>query len=182
MQGAAGTRCVIWHPDEIKPPARLLEALRRRGIEPIATSASYIALAHLARIHRDESCEVVIALMLEPDRLERPIELLQAMELYTPRAVAWVYREDVHPQLRAVTDDDREQFKENGRRQGGGPPPTDMLGLASASGQFPNLRLVNGGESEYHTPDSSEEDEEGPMEPNGAGRHDRDFDHDDFDR
>mgnify|MGYP006269052243 CR=1 FL=1 len=108
---AAHTRCVIWHAPDLAPPERLIDALRRRGIDPGLTTARAVALAHLSRLHRDETVEVAIALLHEPERLDRPFELLQAMELYAPRAVAWLYREADDPQLRAVEDHDHDTLR-----------------------------------------------------------------------
>ena len=165
---ALRTRCVIWHPAGHLPPDRLLDALRRRGIEPTQTDRGAVALAHLSRLHRDDTIEVAIALLLEPERLDRPFELLQAMELYTPRAVAWLYREADEPQLRAVEDHDHETLRallpDADTVDRGDPADSDPSGSDARSG----LRLVD--PSAWSPPPSDAPDDPpefggGPPEP-----------------
>jgi hypothetical protein len=83
----------------VKPPAALVEALRRHAIEPIRCESPFIALARLCELAGQTP---VALLLVHPDRLPEGEALRVACERYTPTATCWVYDESSRPRLRAA--------------------------------------------------------------------------------
>lgn len=103
--------CVIWHEGEGDPPPALGRALSKRGIQLHRASDGYAAFAQVCRLHRDSGTDVVILLLVEPDRMGSAGRVLDALESYTPRAVAWMYADADDPKLRAIEAEDAVRWR-----------------------------------------------------------------------
>ncbi|MCE7970574.1 MAG: hypothetical protein DYG93_02740 [Leptolyngbya sp. PLA2] len=84
--------CVLWHAPRVRPPAALLEALRRRGIEPTAEIGPYAAFARLLRMSKSAGHPRPVLVLVEPDSLPDWDRVVAAAVRFVPAAVCWAFR------------------------------------------------------------------------------------------
>ncbi|MCL4741442.1 MAG: hypothetical protein KJZ54_04490 [Phycisphaerales bacterium] len=84
--------CVLWHAPRARPPGALLDALRRRGIEPTAEVGPYAALARLLRLSRAAREVRPVLVLVEPDSLPEWEPVVAAAARYAPASVCWAFR------------------------------------------------------------------------------------------
>ncbi|MCW5777570.1 MAG: hypothetical protein KIS87_14130 [Phycisphaeraceae bacterium] len=84
--------CVLWHAPRVRPPASLLVALRRRGIEPRAEIGPYAAFAHLLRMSKAARHPSPVLVLVEPELLPEWDRVLSAIVRFAPTSVCWAFR------------------------------------------------------------------------------------------
>lgn len=90
-------RCVLWHAPGAQPPQQLSDALAGRGIAVLAHTSPFAVLAEACVLDRQAtgrpSGRAVpgVVLLVEPETLDQPSELVRAVWAYAPRIVCWVY-------------------------------------------------------------------------------------------
>ena len=94
---------MLWHAKGRRPPAELLGALARRGMTVRAVQSSFAALAELCML--DAASRQAILLLVEPDSLPEPQDVLEAARRYTPGAVLWVYEQGANKPLRELVEE-----------------------------------------------------------------------------
>jgi hypothetical protein len=157
------SRCVLWHAPGTAPPADLVQSLERRGVELTACTTPYSAIARacLRERENDERTDdpsqrdSLVLVLVTPLRLEQPAEVVDAMRRYAPRTACWWYDPSANPRLRAVVDEDVDQWLAAGVRSGqpavirprGAEEPRPRLKLATdpdAPGSGPVISRVEG--------------------------------------
>jgi hypothetical protein len=105
--------CVLLHPRGHEPDGELLAALARREIQPLACNSAFVAFAELFRLRKLDAARsgrALVLLLVEPDGLDHPEELVHAVERHGLRAACWMYQPGPEPRLRAVTQEDVERW------------------------------------------------------------------------
>lgn len=92
-------RCVLWAKDA--PPDALLEAMRRRGVEPVVT---HNAFQTMAEIVAEGSLELSgsLVVLVEPSRLRGKKAMLISCRRYAADLRVWVFQAAAPVQLRPL--------------------------------------------------------------------------------
>jgi hypothetical protein len=103
----APPRCVLLSTQE--PPAELLAALGRQGLQPVRARDPYDTLAELCRPDADPHGlrpAPSVLLLIEPAGLKHAADLVRAAAKYAPQAAVWMFEASANPGLRAVVEED----------------------------------------------------------------------------
>lgn len=109
--------CVLWHAPNVPASSELRAALDRRGMVLHEHDQRATALAELCLLRGPRGADhehlkrVLILVMVEPERLNRPDEMKDVVDRYAPKAAVWMYRASGNPQLRAVSDQDLQRWR-----------------------------------------------------------------------
>lgn len=107
--------CVLWRPDGVEAPPRLLASLKRRGVAITDCTSPMLAMAtacRLARLRRQRPEEAppgedgIILLLAHPRRLDMAADVVEAIEATVGAVACWRYDEEDEAALRAVTAED----------------------------------------------------------------------------
>jgi len=99
---------MLWHAPGMDPPAELLEALARRGVEVTATTSAFGALAEICLFERQATQAGAgprptgVVLLASPDELDDPAALVRAVQSYASGTSCWVFEPGGREPLRAV--------------------------------------------------------------------------------
>ena len=103
---ASTLRCVLVHGGAGDPPPRLNRALLAKKIEVQVTRDIYGAMAEVCRLADDDAVALPILAIVEPERIAHAADLFEAVSVYAPKAVLWVYTSRPHEQIREVRESD----------------------------------------------------------------------------
>lgn len=125
-KSAAGSRCVLLHAPGSTLPADLVLSLERRGVEIIACTSSYTAMARVCMLERENDertddpalRDSLVLVLVSPKSLGKPADLVDAMRRYASRTACWWYDASANPRLRAVVDADIDLWLAEGIRSG----------------------------------------------------------------
>lgn len=117
---------MLWHAPDAAPPPDLVQSLERRGVELTACTTPYSAIARACLLERENDertddptqRDSLVLVLVTPSRLRQPAEVVDAMRRYAPRTACWWYDAGANPRLRAVVDDDVDQWIAAGVRTG----------------------------------------------------------------
>ncbi len=119
-QASAGApaRAMVCHAPEASAPAALLEALQRRAfvVELVAGTHRVVARAVAHRHAPATSAQKLVVVLVEPGRLARPAECLEALRMMPGGVACWVFDAPTG-ELRAASAVDVESWSEKKRVQ-----------------------------------------------------------------
>ena len=115
---SAGSRCVLWHAPGTVPPADLVTSLQRREVQISACTNPFAAIARACLLERDndertddpQQRDALVLLLVCPRELDRAATVVDAAHRYAGRTACWWYDPSDNPRLRAVTDEDLDQW------------------------------------------------------------------------
>lgn len=153
---SATSRCLLWHAQDAAPPVDLVQSLERRGVGLTTCTSAYsaIAMACLRERENDERTDdpsqrdSLVLVLVIPLKLGQPAEVVDAMRRYAPRTACWWYDPGANPRLRAVVDEDVDQWLAAGVRTGQ-PAVIRPRGMDESR---PRLKLSGDGETGSGTP------------------------------
>lgn len=170
--GGVPARAMVCHAPDGSAPGALLEALQRRAFEVELVGGTHRVVAR-AVVHRHApatSGQKLVVVLVEPSRLTRPAECLEALRMMPGGVACWVF-DGVTGQLRAASAVDVESWSEKKRSAGtseavavGGTNRAGGTAYESAARAAPSLRLTGewSDAAQANGPDS----EESPQGPN----------------
>lgn len=161
-------RCVVWHPRGRPPRPELAAALDRPGLRFVRCESALQAFAHLTTRQGPWALaphELGVLILVEPDRLEGLVGVIDVVDRYNPAAAVWQFDPASEPRLRSVAPADLSHW----RTQHVQPAESDVRPAlqepvreerppaASARPSAPGLRLAGEGPipPEYRPPDAS---------------------------
>ncbi|MEM9662093.1 MAG: hypothetical protein AAF937_07260 [Planctomycetota bacterium] len=97
--GSSKARCVVWAKSE--PPAALMGAMRRKGVEPRVTPDAFRAMAEVVRGGSLAKAKSILVLV-EPSELRGKRAMLTSCRRYAPKLRVWVYQAKASMQLRPL--------------------------------------------------------------------------------
>ena len=174
----APARAMVCHAPEASAPAALLEALQRRAfeVELIGGTHRVVARAVAHRHAPATSGQKLVVVLVEPGRLTRPAECLEALRMMPGGVACWVY-DAATGELRAASAVDVESWSEKKRSQAspeavvaGGTNRAAAAAYESAARAAPSLRLAGewSDAAQANGPGSEEPAQEGTPPMSGA--------------
>lgn len=121
----APARAMVCHALDASAPAALLEALQRRAFEVELVGGTHRAVAR-AVLHRHApatSTQKLVVVLVEPARLARPVECLEALRMMPGGVTCWVF-DAATGELRAASAVDVDAWSE--RKRAPAPPQAVM--------------------------------------------------------
>ena len=117
---------MLWHAPGSALPGDLVVSLERRGVEILSCDSAYSAIARACLLERandertDDPAErdSLVLVLVNPRELCGRAEVVDAMRRYAPRTACWWYDAGANPRLRAVVDEDVDQWLAEGVRTG----------------------------------------------------------------
>ncbi|MEL6795889.1 MAG: hypothetical protein AAFO89_03615 [Planctomycetota bacterium] len=97
--GSSKPRCVVWARST--PPAALMGAMRRKGVEPRVTPDAFRAMAEVVRGGSLAKTKAILVLV-EPSELRGKRAMLTSCRRYAPKLRVWVYQAKASMQLRPL--------------------------------------------------------------------------------
>lgn len=141
---------MLWHAVGVSLPADLVLSLERRGVEISTCDNAYGAVARACMLERENDertddpaqRDSLVLVLVTPRELHRPAEVVDAMRRYASRTACWWYDASANPRLRAVVDEDVDQWLAEGVRTG------EPVVIRPRAGEDPRPRLKLTGEGE----------------------------------
>ncbi|HEX8877357.1 MAG TPA: hypothetical protein VF777_11445 [Phycisphaerales bacterium] len=135
-QGAAPARALVCHAPGSAPPSMLLQALERRGFSVEIVPGTHRVLARAVVVRHDpETCHLrLVVVLVEPAKLSRPSECLDALRTMPGGVACWVF-DASNGELRAASAVDLDRWSEKNAvsaRSAGSPLASQNNGPAAA--------------------------------------------------
>ncbi|MBY0112807.1 MAG: hypothetical protein K2Y21_08300 [Phycisphaerales bacterium] len=149
-RGSTPARALVCHAPGSPPPTTLLQALERRAfvVETVPGTHRVLARAVVIRHDPDSSDQRLVVVLVEPSRLSRPSECLDALRTMPGGVACWVF-DAATSELRAASAVDVESWSDKNRaRTPQGRPSSFQQNTApsaayeSAARSAPALRLT----------------------------------------
>ncbi len=113
--GAGGAKAIVCRARGVACPQVLRDALARRGFEVEEVETTHAAVAKAMMSSRGPTGEKVAIVLVEPQTLTRPQELVRAVGAGAPSVACWVFEAArAEGQLRGVASEDLESWSRSG--------------------------------------------------------------------